>query len=239
MLIAVCDDQAKDRAKLTEMLHGILAQRQLSIGLREFSSGEALLSAMEKESFSICFLDIFMDGISGVAVARRIRQSKAPTAIVFTTSSREHMADGFEVGAVHYLVKPFTQDAVETALDRCLFQVGEAERFVEVMVDREPRRVLLNELRWAESRSNACTLHLEQGDLVTWLSLEELESVLHDNRFLRCQRSFMVNLDYVAALRGNHFILSDGTQIAVSRESRGAVKDRFEKYLFEKARRRR
>lgn len=239
MLIAVCDDHAKDRAKLTETLHGILVQRRLSAELREFPSGEALLSAMEKESFSICFLDIFMDGISGVAVARRIRQNKTPAAIVFTTGSRDHMADGFEVGAVHYLVKPFIQDAVEIALDRCLLQVGETERFVEVMVDREPRRVLLSKLRWAESRSNACTLRMEREELITWLSLEELETMLQDNRFLRCQRSYLVNLDYVAALRGNNFLLSDGTQIPVSRESRTAIKERFEKYLFEKARRRR
>lgn len=239
MLIAVCDDQTKDRDKLAEMLHDILAQRRLSIGLREFPSGEALLSAMDKEHFSICFLDIFMDGISGVAVARRIRQSKAPTAIVFTTSSREHMADGFEVGAVHYLVKPFTQDAVETALDRCLFQVGEAERFVEVVVDREPRRVLLNDLRWAESRSNACTLHLEREELITWLSLEELEAMLQDKRFLRCQRSYLVNLDYVSGMKGSDFVLADGALVPMSRENRAAMKDRLQKYLFEKARRRR
>lgn len=202
MLIAVCDDQAKDRAKLTEMLHGILAQRQLSIGLREFPSGEALLSAMEKESFSICFLDIFMDGISGVAVARRIRQAGTPTAIVFVTSSPEYMADGFEIGAAHYLLKPFTKEAVKTALDRCLLLVGEAERFVEVMVDREPRRVLLSELRYVEVQDNTCVLFLKSDRLVVWQTLEELSALLDDSRFLRCQRSFLVNLDYVAGMKG-------------------------------------
>lgn len=239
MLIAVCDDQAKDRALLTGGLHAILDRRRLSAELREFSSGEALLSAMDTVTFSVCFLDIFMSGVSGVMVARRIRQLQVPAAIVFTTSSPDHMADGFEVGAVHYLVKPFTQEAVETALDRCLLQVGEAERFVEVIVDREPRRVLLSELRWAEARSNACTLHLERQELVTWLSLEELSLLLSDPRFLRCQRSFLVNLDHVAALRGNDFVLSDGALVPVSRESRSAMKAKFEQYLFEKARRRR
>ena len=239
MLIAVCDDNAKDRARLIASIRTILDARRLAAELREFASGEVLLSAMDHQRFSICFLDIFMGGISGVATARRIRAAAAPTAIVFTTSSPEYMADGFEVGAAHYLVKPFTQEAVETALDRCLLLVGEAERFVELTVDREPRRVLLSKLRWAESWGNVCTLHLEDAELNTWLSLEELSALLDDTRFLRCQRSYLVNLDHVSGLRGGNFVLTDGVLIPVSRDGRAAMKVRYEKYLFEKARRRR
>ena len=238
MLIALCDDNARDRAGLAKTLRAILDGRRLAAELREFPSGEALLSAMDQDAFSICFLDIFLTGVSGVAVARRIRQAGTPTAIVFTTSSPEYMADGFEVGAAHYLVKPFSKEAVETALDRCLYLVGEAERFVEIVVDREPRRVLLSKLRWAESWSNVCTLHLEDGDLNTWLSLEELTALLDDPRFLRCQRSYLVNLDHAAGMRGSEFLMNDGTPVPVSRESRAAMKAKYQRYLFEKARRR-
>ena len=239
MLIALCDDNAKDRAGLAEAVRTILDERRLEAELREFPSGEALLAAMDKEPFSICFLDIFMEGVSSVAVARRIRQAGTLTAIVFTTSSPEYMADGFAVGAVHYLVKPFTREAVATALERCLYLVGEAERFVEIVVDREPRRVLLSKVHWAESWSNACTLHLEDKDLSTWLSLEELTALLDDPRFLRCQRSYLVNLDHVIGMKGSEFLLNDGTLVPVSREGRAAMKAKYERYLFEKARRRR
>lgn len=239
MLIAVCDDQRRDRTRLAGLLQTILEERRLAAELREYPSGESLLAALDRSGFSICFLDIFMEGISGVAAARHIRQRKLPAAIVFTTSSPDYMADGFEVGAVHYLVKPFTRQAVETALDRCLCLAGEAERFIEVTADREPRRVLLSGLRYAEARNNACLLFLTEGELVTYLTLEELSRLLDDPRFLRCQRSFLVNLDYVAELRGTEFLLTDGGRVPVSRESRAAMKARFEQYLFEKARRRR
>lgn len=99
--------------------------------------------------------------------------------------------------------------------------------------------MLLNDLRWAESRSNACTLHLEREELITWLSLEELEAMLQDKRFLRCQRSYLVNLDYVSGMKGSDFVLADGALVPMSRENRAAMKDRLQKYLFEKARRRR
>ncbi len=238
MLIAVCDDQARDRAKLVSVLRALLDDRRLAAELREFPSGEALLSALDKESFSICFLDIFMAGISGVDAARRIRQRDSRAALVFTTSSPDYMADGFEVGAAHYLVKPFDRKAVETALDRCLYLAGEAERYVEVMAGREPRRVLLSELRYAEVRDNTCTLHLENGELVIWQTLEELAKLLDDARFLRCQRSFLVNLDRVSELKGSEFILTDGARVPVSRESRAAMKAKYEQYLFQKTRRR-
>lgn len=239
MLIALCDDHAGDRARLAGTIRAILDQKRLSAELREFPSGEALLSAMEKERFSICFLDIFMEGVSGVAVARHIRRAGSPTAIVFITSSPDYMANGFEVGAAHYLLKPFTQEAVETALDRCLYLVGEAERFVEIVVDREPRKMLLSELRYVEVRANTCVLFLKSDRLVVWQTLEELTALLNDTRFLRCQRSFLVNLDHVAGLEGSDFVLTDGARVPVSRESRAAMKARLEKYLFEKARRRR
>ena len=124
-------------------------------------------------------------------------------------------------------------------MDRCLYLAGEAERFIEITAGRETRRVLLSSLRWAESRGNACTLYLESDRLTSWMSLEDLESQLDDPRFLRCQRSFLVNLDFVRGVLGSNFILSDGTQVPVRRESRAAMKTRYEQYLFEKARRRR
>lgn len=239
MLIAVCDDNVGDRAVLIRALRALLDARCLAAELREFASGEALLAAMDQEPFAICFLDIFMEGVSGVDAARCIRQAGAPAALVFTTSSPEYMAAGFEVGAAHYLVKPFTREAVETALDRCLLLAGEAERFVEVMVDREPRRILLSELRYVEVRDNTCVLFLKADRLAVWLTLEELAGLLNDPRFLRCQRSFLVNLDYVAGMKGSGFLLTDGALVPVSRENRTVMKAKYEKYLFEKVRRRR
>ncbi len=238
MLIALCDDRPGDRAALAGMLRPLLDARRLASELREFAAGEALLSAMEREPFAICFLDIFMDGISGVAAARRIRKRWPQTAIVFTTTSPDYMADGFEVGAAHYLVKPFTAQAVEIALDRCLFLAGEGERFVEIIVDRAPRRLLLSQLRYAEARGNTCVLYLAGEEVTTWLSLEELERMLDDPRFLRCQRSFLVNLDCCKEVRGADFVLTDGALVPIRREGRVEMKARFQRYLFEKARRR-
>lgn len=238
MLIAVCDDCEQDRQKLIRDLNAMIDERHIIAEIRSFSSGESLLLAMEEESFPICFLDIFMGGISGVDLARHLRRRNEKTAIVFTTTSKDYMADGFEVGAVHYLIKPFDSAAVGVALDRCIYLVGEAERFIEVMVDRQPRKVLLSELCYAESQNKACILHRQDGELHAWMALDELERVLNDPRFLRCQRSYLINLDYVREVRGTDFILANGTPVPMRRENRAAMKSRFEEYLFEKARRR-
>lgn len=93
-----------------------------------------------------------MSGISGVAAARTIRSKDRNAAIVFTTSSPDYYADGFAVGAVHYLLKPFNKSDIYEALDRCLRQVGQAERYIELTVNREVCRILLSDLLWAESR---------------------------------------------------------------------------------------
>ena len=130
MLIAVCGDDAGDRARLAKSVRAILDARRLAAELREFAGGEALLAAMEQAQFSICFLDVFMAGISGVAAARRIRQSGAPTALVFTTSSPEYMADGFEVGAAHYLEKALRRGVGQTSVAAVAEKYGGGTEFV-------------------------------------------------------------------------------------------------------------
>jgi DNA-binding LytR/AlgR family response regulator len=218
------------------MLEAELARRRIDGEVVPFGSGEAMLEAMRDEAFSVSFLDIYMDKVTGVEVAREIRRRDRDAAIVFTTSSRDHMAEGFDLGAAHYLLKPYTQEAVKAALDRCLRAVGATERFVEVTVSRESRRVLLSKIKWIESQDKSCVLRLPDEDLRVYRRLDELLSLISDSRFLRCHRSFAVNLDHAAYVKDNDFVMKDGSLVPIRREGRAQIKVLFEDYCFEKQR---
>lgn len=239
MRIAVCEDQKSDRERLILCLEEELVSRKLEAQILVYGSGEALLEAAGQIPFHIYFLDIFMSGINGVTVAKNLRRQDKETAIVFITSSQDYYAEGFAVGAVHYLIKPFAKADISEALGRCLRQVGEKERYIELTVNRENRRILLSDLIWAESKDKVCYLHLYSGECRSYLQLDELERLLDDSRFLRCHRSYLVNMDEVTGFEKGDFCMTDAAKIPARQAERTRLRMEYENYLFEKMRRRR
>lgn len=237
MRIAVCDDLRQDREKLRDSLKDALAQRRVAGDVMLFVSGDALLERLSRESFDAYFLDIYMEGLSGVETAYRLRERDPEAVLVFTTTSSGHMAEGFDVGAVHYLVKPVTPETVGPALDRCLKRMKKQERYISLTVDRAERNVLLSAIRYAESHERQCLITTASGVLTPYIRIGELEAML-DGRFLRCHRSFVINMDEAEGLFPDGFLMTDGATIPVKRDRRAALKQRFEAYCFEKMRER-
>lgn len=238
MRIAVCEDEKYDRQKLLDCLKAELDRLRISAEILSYESGDALLAAALKQSFQIYFLDIFMAETDGVAVARTLRARGVEAAIVFITSSRDFYAEGFEVGAAHYLVKPYKETDVGVALERCIKLVGKAERYIEIVVNREKRRILLSELIWAESKDKVCWLHLKSGQVKSYIHLDELEQLLCDSRYLRCHRSFLINMDLISGMEKDSFYTTDGAVIPMRQAERARLRTEYESYLFEKMRRR-
>lgn len=238
MYIAVCEDKSGERRQLISDLREELIRRKMNAQVLSYESGEALLSAAGHIPFRIYFLDILLPGLNGVDAAKMLRSQNLEAAMVFITYSRDYFADGFEVGAVHYLVKPYSKMDLQEALNRCLRQVKEGERYIELMINRENQRILLSDLFWAESKDKVCYLHLKSGVCRSYLRLDELEQMLDDTRYLRCHRSFIVNLDYVSGSKHGFFLLPDGNEIPMRQADRVHFRTEYENYLFEKMRRR-
>lgn len=235
MRIAVCDDLRQEREKLRDYLKDALAERRIAGDVFLFSSGNELLERLSRETYDAYFLDIYMEGLSGVETAYRIRERQPEAALVFTTTSSDHMAEGFDVGAVHYLVKPVTSQTVGPALDRSLKLMRHQETYVTLMVDREEKKVLLSAIRYAESRERQCLITTRTGVLATYIRIGDLETLL-DGRFMRCHRSFLINMDEAEGLFPDGFLMTDGVTVPVKRDKRAELKRHFETYCFDKLR---
>ena len=204
--IAVCEDETSERDALRNMLETEIGLRRIEAEISTFASGEDMLIAMRDEIYPISFLDIYMGTVTGIEVAKEIRSRDENAVIVFTTISREHMAEGYDVGAVHYLVKPYSKESVRIALDRCLRVTGTRERFIEVMAGGEKRKLFLSKILWAESLDKKCVICFQAEEkappehLRVYMRLDELLSIIDDPSFLRSHRSFIVNLDHAASV---------------------------------------
>ncbi|MGF7009589.1 two-component system response regulator LytT [Lachnospiraceae bacterium PF1-22] len=237
--IAICDDNAEDSQNLKKRLESILNLENIDANLLVFSSGEQLIAYMQTSGvMPICFLDIYMKEVSGVDVARWIRQRDNTCTIVFTTTSSEHMAQGWEVGASHYLLKPFTENEVKEALTRCLRLVGYRGKYIELMVNRQPRKILLSDITYVESQNKHCLIYTSQNEeLRVLIRLGSVEELLDDARFIRCHQSYIVNMDFVENVQEGDFVLPN-TLVPIRRKNRCDIIRYYEDYCIEVVRRR-
>ena len=109
MRIAIVDDLAAERALLKDRLEQQLHRRNVLADILEYESGEKFLEAARKAPFTAAFLDIYMNGMTGMEAAKELRKTDTDCLLVFTTTSTDHALEGFQVRALHYLVKPFTE----------------------------------------------------------------------------------------------------------------------------------
>lgn len=116
MQIAVCDDDETMQEILQRKIENICGETGTACQVRCYASGEALLSACEKPD--LLFLDIQMPGIDGMDVAEELRRRQWDTILIFVTALPEYVYDAFDVGAFHYLVKPFRDEKLRTVLIR-------------------------------------------------------------------------------------------------------------------------
>ena len=120
MRIAIVDDLETERAQLKTRLARQLRLCGAEAELLEFESGESFLAAEKEQRFTAAFLDIYMHGMSGMDAAKELRKTDTDCLLVFTTTSTDHALEGFQVRALHYLVKPFPRRSFPPCWSRCL-----------------------------------------------------------------------------------------------------------------------
>ena len=113
MRIAIVDDLAAERALLKDRLEQQLHRRNVQADILEYESGETFLEAARKAPFTAAFLDIYMDGMTGMEAAKKLRKTNTDCLLVFTTTSTDHALEGFQVRALHYLVKAMNAKRVD------------------------------------------------------------------------------------------------------------------------------
>ncbi len=239
MNIGICDDLCSDLALLEKYILRYMNSNNIDCTISKFESGEDLLEDLKYKQYDILFLDIYMKGKNGVETAHAIRDAGLKCIIIFTTTSPDHALDGFEVGAVHYLMKPLTYENIKSGLERCNQIFAQSRQYIEVKSGRTIIRILLNDLIFAEIYSNTLLIHTLSKEVKTYISLDEFMKLLPAENFLRCHRSYVVNMNFIASQDGPDFVLKDGARIPIPKKDTQLMRQKYSDYLFSTIRRKR
>ncbi len=212
--IAICDDSAADRRFIAEIARSWAKDTGRDARITEFPSAESFLFEFDG-GWDILLLDIEMGGMDGVELAKRLREKSATLQIVFITGYSEYIEEGYEVEALHYLVKPVDPSKLRSVLTRAVGKLAKNEKALTLDSGGETVRVPVYEIRCAEVRGNYVTLHA-RSDITVKMTLGELMDML-DDRFYRVSRWAMVNLTRVSRVSRNEVTLTDGSVIPLPR----------------------
>ena len=232
--VMICEDLEEERMALARMVRRVCQARGIDLALELSSSGEELLDRFRARRWDILFLDIYLGGISGIQAARVIREQDQSCALIFATTSQEHGLLSYELRVTDYLLKPFSLADVEGALDWVVQEREERFQTITIRSEWEEEQILVREIQYIEVIRHSAVLHLTGGTKRTRKGLQELENEIGDSGFLRCHRSFLVNLDYVAAIDQGDFAMKNGDRVPISAKRAAEVKRAFVDWSLEK-----
>ena len=238
MRIAIVDDMAEERALLRARLEKWAAKQSIDAELYEYASGEAFLAAHREQPVQVLFLDIYMNGASGIQTAEALRQTDTDCLLIFTTASTDHALEGFRVRAMHYLVKPYAEKDVFALMDEVLARLPRPDRYLLMKVSGSDVRMPLRDILYAEHFSHMIHVHTASGrTCITRQSFGDFTAQLQtEDRFFICSRGVVVNLEHALDFDGAAFRLDDGSTVAVSRDLIKKARQALMDFLFERGR---
>ena len=235
MNIAVVDDVEKDQRELLRQLDAYAKRKVLLFTFQCFSDGGQFLEAYRPGAFDLLFLDVYMERVGGMDVAKEIRKRGDDLPIIFTTISPEYALDGFRVRAFDYLLKPFSAEQLEETLGLCLERLAARPQSIELQSRQIKVRIPLKDIDYADYRNHYCQIHRAEGMSRFYLPFQELaEELLRYPQFLCCSRNCIVNLERVTTIGELGFCLGSGEIVPISRNRMTEAKQRYADYLFEK-----
>ncbi len=232
MRIALVDDCASERTSLYHQIMQQLITRNLTASIEEFSSGEDFLHAFLPAKYDIVFLDIYMQNLTGMEVAKMLFAADPACKIVFLTSSPNFALDSYSVHATYYLLKPLEAQWLKQALDFCL-PAKPQETYLPVRTKQGTQLVSQQQVFFIESVMRHGVVHLENDSIESADGFAEITApLLTEAHFLTCGRGIMVNMQHIDAQEGEHFTLRNGCQVPISRRCRAATLQAFQDYAL-------
>lgn len=210
--IAVCDDLAADRELVCDLIGRWAARSGCAVQTELFSSAESFLFHYSEQSdFDILLLDIEMEGIDGVSLAKKVRAADDRVQIVFVSGYSDYIAEGYDVEALHYLLKPIDEKKLFAVLDRAVEKLGLDDRTVLLSNSDETVRLPMREIIYVDVVGNYSIFHAK-FDFSVKMTLSKVETLL-DDRFIRVGRSLIINLEKVRRVTKTDVYMTDGSAL--------------------------
>ena len=230
--IAIVEDDDFYLKQLKEYLTRYQQESGRSFHISEFRDGTGIAEKYDPV-YDIILMDIEMAHMDGMTAAERIRQKDMEVVIIFITNMPQYAMKGYTVEAMDYVLKPISYFAFTQRIDRAIQRMHRRDkRFIAVNHQSGMLKLDVSQITYIEVQDHDLIYHTTQGSYTTKGSLAEVEQALGSSKFFRCNKGYLVNLEYVESVQ-NFDVLVCSTWIQVSRPKKKALLDALNDYMNE------
>lgn len=232
--LAIVEDDAQLHSYYGKMIEAWAKAQNVRLNIIYVESAEEYLFKYgEQHLFDILFLDVCMKDMNGMELAHAVRKYDRNVQIVFLTGKTEYVFEGYEIGAVRYLVKPVEETELKKALDACMEKLaGSRDDYLTIKYHGENLRLSRSDIVSVKVEGHYLQMRTTDGVYEWKASLKEMMDKLDPERFVIANRSAVVNLEFVKKITREECILENGEKIAVSRGAYGPLNEAFMEYFF-------
>ena len=225
MRIAICEDDATQSKLILKYISEWGESSKMKITADTFKSAESYLFNSEGEKpFDLLLLDIQMEQMSGMELAKKLREQKDEVPIVFITALKEYVYAGYDVEALGYILKPIDKQKLFECLTRADLKSKDSKKSFAVI---ENQRICTGDIMYIEVISHYISIYTRDGEYRLKGPLGKILEELNSGSFVRCHRSYVLNIDAVSRILKEEAVLDDGRKVPISRGKYGDVNSAF------------
>ena len=230
--IALVEDDAGYRRELTEYLDRFARESGAHFSVSTFSDGAEIAEGYTA-NYDIILMDIAMSFMDGMTAAEAIRRVDDEVVIIFLTNMPQYAMKGYSVGALDYVLKPVSYFAFSQRIQRALNRMERrARKYISIPFKGGMRKLAVSQIAYVEVQDHDLTYHTAGETLSAKGTLSEAEALLGSESFFRCNKCYLVNLEYVDRVDHNNIPIG-GEHIQVSRARKKALMDALNNYINE------
>lgn len=228
MNIAICEDHKEEALWLKKQIEYWSLQKGHKTNTTLFENAAQFWFHYEPDqSFDVLLLDVEMPGENGILLARKLRERHDDIPVIFVTGADEYISEGYDVQAVHYLLKPVNKDKLAECLNRVYEKMKDREPFVLLNTSSGTIKLLQKDILKIESFSGYCIYTALQGEYRVNISLKDALNALQKENFSYSHRGIVVNLQHVEAITHEQVILTGKNTALVSRRQYSSLNKAF------------
>lgn len=219
MKLVILESNEDDRNFLIHLLEHYLHKKLIHYTLQEFSNEKDMFETVkfQSEQLPCCLIHLSETEYDGFLVAKKIRKLNPDSIIIFTSSFGSHAILAYQMLAEGYLLKPVVKKQIEDTLDKCLNHLNYIYKKIRVRSEYMNMNIPLKNIMYIEVFNKTCVIHTIEKSVTSCIPLVELEKQLTNEGFLRCHKSYLVNMRYIETYAKSGFYLHNKQFIPISR----------------------
>ena len=232
---AICEDEIIQAEINQDYIKRWADKNNIEYKIDIFESAEKFLFSWEyEEVYDVIILDIQMKSMSGMELARNIRLKDSDVIIIFISGLDDYVFDGYNVAAFNYLLKPINDEKIFSVLDRVkekLEKEKNTKQFLLLSKGKNIFKIEYDDIYYIIAFDHYIDIHCKKKIYTFNRKISQLEELLPKENFVRCHRSYIVNIKYVKNINKNSLLLEDDIKIPISKTRMDITYNTFINYF--------